>query len=196
MSATRDRLLEAAWTVIRDEGPAAATSRRITEAAGVNLAAITYHFGSKDSLLGEAVVEQLRRWTEPLTEALASDAGDIGYYDERVATAVAAMLSRFSTGPDEVQAVITLLLTNADLPGVRDALVTWLAELRALATDVMVRQQAAGVIPATVNPSAMAAVFTALALGVGTQASLDANAPAAPSVVAEFLSLLIRPAAQ
>lgn len=195
MSSTRDRLLAAAWTVLRDEGPTAATSRRITDSAGANLAAITYHFGSKDALIGEAVVAQLRSWTEPLTEALTNDAGDIGDYDARVAAAVAAILSRLSAGPEEVQPIITLLLTNVEMPGVHDALVTWLAELRAVATDVMVRQQAAGLVPETVNPNVMAAVFTALALGVGAQATLDPNAPATSSVIAEFLALLIRPTA-
>jgi AcrR family transcriptional regulator len=195
-SPTRDRLLAAAWTIVRDEGPAAATSRRITETAGANLAAITYHFGSKDALLGEAVVEQLRSWTEPLTEALTNDAGDIGDYDTRVAVAISAILNRFSAGPEEVQPIITLLLTNAEIPGVRAALVTWLSELRAVATDVMVRQQASGLVPSTVNPPVMAAVFTALALGLGAQATLDPEAPATTSVVAEFLALLMRPAAQ
>jgi hypothetical protein len=42
----------------------------------------------------------------------------------------------------------------------------------------------------------MAAVFTALALGLGAQATLDPEAPATTSVVAEFLALLMRPAAQ
>lgn len=192
-NSTRDRLLAAAWKVIQDEGPAAATSRRLTEVAGANLAAITYHFGSKDALLGEAIAEQLRGWTEPLTAALIEDDRKIGDYDARVGAAVSEILSRFASRPEEVQPIIGLLLTNSAVPGVRTALVTWLAELRAVATDIMVRQQAEGLVPTTVNPPVMAAVFTALALGLGAQASLDPAAPATSSVVGEFLALLIRP---
>ena len=195
MSSTRERLLASAWSVLQREGPAAATSRRITEVAGANLAAITYHFGSKDALLGEAIVGKLRSWTEPLTAALTEDDADIVDYDARVATAVAVILQRFTEGPEELQPLLALVLADTEIPGIRDALVTWLGELRAVATDVMVRQQANGLIPATVDPPVLAAAFTALALGLVAQASLDPAAPSTPSVVAAFLALLVRPPA-
>ncbi|MEZ5934897.1 MAG: CerR family C-terminal domain-containing protein [Alphaproteobacteria bacterium] len=47
--ATRRRLLEAAIDVFGDQGPEAAT-RTLANRAGVNLAAIPYHFGSKQGL--------------------------------------------------------------------------------------------------------------------------------------------------
>jgi AcrR family transcriptional regulator len=191
---TRDRLLDAAWTILQQEGPAAATSRRITEVAGANLAAITYHFGSKDELLGRAVAAQLERWTAPLTAALTDDSGDIEDQDARVSAAVGTILGQFLSGPAQVQPILTLLLTNPELPGVRDGVVGWLTQLRAVATDVMVRQQARGQVPGTVDPPVMAAVFTAFALGLAAQADLDPGAPPVPAVVGQFLSLLVRPA--
>jgi AcrR family transcriptional regulator len=192
-SGTREKLLGAAWSIVSAEGPGAATSRRITEAAGANLAAITYHFGSKDALVGQAVVDQLMSWTAPLTDALKDATSDIHGHDARVAAAVSTMLARFATSPEEIQAIVTLLLTNPDIPGVKDATAAWLTELRAVATDVMVRQQAAGQIPESVNPRTLAAVFTAFALGLVAQATLDPQAPATASVVGEFLGLLTRP---
>jgi AcrR family transcriptional regulator len=50
----KSRLLEAAEKLIGDLGVAATSIRAITSAAGVNPAAITYHFGSKNGLV-EAV---------------------------------------------------------------------------------------------------------------------------------------------
>jgi AcrR family transcriptional regulator len=38
------------------------TARAITEESGANLASIAYHFGSKDNLVTEAVIEGLDRW--------------------------------------------------------------------------------------------------------------------------------------
>lgn len=62
---TRDRILRTAEKLFADSGIAATSLRAITAAAGVNLAAVNYHFGSKDALV-EAVY---RRHLEPLNAA-------------------------------------------------------------------------------------------------------------------------------
>ncbi|NLJ46896.1 MAG: TetR/AcrR family transcriptional regulator [Treponema sp.] len=55
-SATRRSILAAAAVLIRNAGSVRElTVRRIIEAAGVNLNAVNYHFGSKDALVREAV---------------------------------------------------------------------------------------------------------------------------------------------
>ncbi len=59
---TRDRLLDAAEALYADRGIDATSLRAITAAADANLAAVHYHFGSKEALT-EAV---LRRRIEPL----------------------------------------------------------------------------------------------------------------------------------
>lgn len=193
MQRTPERLVEAAWSIVRDHGLAAATSRRITEAAEANLAAITYHFGSKDALIGAAVVEQLRSWTAPLTAALQSSDEDIAAHDAAIAGAVAGMLARFADDRADVDAIVTLLLSHPTIPGIRAAAAQWLGELRSVATAAMVRQKAAGLVPETVTPEAMAGVFTAFALGLVAQANVDPTAPDTPTIVREFLTLLVRP---
>ncbi|WP_394553994.1 TetR/AcrR family transcriptional regulator [Agromyces sp. MMS24-JH15] len=55
----REDLLAGARRVIADRGVAKATARDIANEAGVSLAAIGYHFGSKDRLITEALVEAL-----------------------------------------------------------------------------------------------------------------------------------------
>ncbi|SFT47583.1 TetR family transcriptional regulator [Mesorhizobium sp. YR577] len=50
---TRDRILEAARELFAEHGVEAVSLRELTSRAGVNLAAIHYHFGSKDALLEE-----------------------------------------------------------------------------------------------------------------------------------------------
>jgi AcrR family transcriptional regulator len=51
---TKDRILDAAEGLFAQQGFSATSLRAITAEAGVNLAAVNYHFGSKDGLL-EAV---------------------------------------------------------------------------------------------------------------------------------------------
>jgi len=61
-SATKVRILDAAETLFMEHGFEATTLRQITAAAGVNLAAAHYHFGSKEELF-EAV---LKRRLDPM----------------------------------------------------------------------------------------------------------------------------------
>ena len=75
---TKSRILDAAESLFVDGGFESMSMRQITTAAGVNLAAVNYHFGSKDALI-QAV---LARHLDPLNEArlalLASLEADLG----------------------------------------------------------------------------------------------------------------------
>ena len=62
--ATRESLLDAAERLFAEAGIAASSVRAITREAGVNLAAVSYHFGSKDGLVREV----LRRRLTPLQD--------------------------------------------------------------------------------------------------------------------------------
>ncbi len=185
--------MRAAWKVVRDEGLGAATSRRITDQAEVNLQAITYHFGSKDALLGEALIDQLQAWTEPLSAAVTS-APDDPDRDAAVAAAVATTLARFAQDGDDLRAILRALMSDHELPGVRDAFTRWLSDFRDVAVVSMTLQQNAGLIPDDTDVRALAGVFTALGLGVIAQTELDRDAPPTPDLVAQFLRLLVRPA--
>jgi AcrR family transcriptional regulator len=57
---TKEKILDSAQRLIGDRGYAATSVRDIIADAGVNLASIHYHFGSKDDLL-DAVVERKAR---------------------------------------------------------------------------------------------------------------------------------------
>jgi AcrR family transcriptional regulator len=54
---TKDRILDAAERLFADQGFSATSLRAITSEADVNLAAVNYHFGSKNGLI-EAVFER------------------------------------------------------------------------------------------------------------------------------------------
>ena len=56
---TRGRILDAAERLFAEQGIAASSVRAITREAGVNLAAVSYHFGSKEGLVHEVLDRRL-----------------------------------------------------------------------------------------------------------------------------------------
>lgn len=65
---TRDRTLDAAAQLLRDEGPGALTVRRIATEAGLSTMAIYHHFGGKDGLVEALYVDGF----QALDDALAA----------------------------------------------------------------------------------------------------------------------------
>ena len=70
MSETRLKILNTAERLFGEEGYKAVSLRHITAAAGVNLAAIHYHFGSKEELLDELVMRRAVPVNEERMEGL------------------------------------------------------------------------------------------------------------------------------
>jgi AcrR family transcriptional regulator len=67
----RSNLIEGTLRCLERLPPERITARAIADESQANLASITYHFGSKDNLVTEAVIEGLDRW-------LAEIAGGLG----------------------------------------------------------------------------------------------------------------------
>lgn len=64
-ASTKKRILQAAEELFAEHGIAATSLRQITARASVNLAAVNYHFGSRDALIEAAYARRL----EPLNQA-------------------------------------------------------------------------------------------------------------------------------
>ena len=65
MNDTKDKILDTAERLIGERGYAATSLRQIIAEAGVNLAAVHYHFGSKEDLLDAVVARKVK----PVNEA-------------------------------------------------------------------------------------------------------------------------------
>ncbi|HEY1688550.1 MAG TPA: TetR family transcriptional regulator [Solirubrobacteraceae bacterium] len=61
---TKAALLAAAKRLIGERGYGGTSVRELAAAAGANIAAINYHFGSRDKLLNEAVLQAFLQWAE------------------------------------------------------------------------------------------------------------------------------------
>ena len=66
----RAKLIEGTLACLERLPPERITARAIAEASGANLASIAYHFGSKDALVTEAVIEGLDRWLDEIAAGL------------------------------------------------------------------------------------------------------------------------------
>jgi AcrR family transcriptional regulator len=67
---TRARLLDAALDLIAERGEDGVTLRELTDAAGANVAAVSYHFGSLKSLCDAAIEQALERYLDAQQEAV------------------------------------------------------------------------------------------------------------------------------
>lgn len=186
--ATKDRLLDAAWACVSSGGVRAATSRAITERAEANLAAITYHFGSKEALVAEALVRAIRALVAPALDALADDAMDPA---ARFLTAITRLQESLDAQADLAPAYLEALLHAQRSPIVAEASAEVFGELRGLLATVMVDQQRDGFLPSWVDADAMAALLLGVAQGVVLQSLVDPTGPRAPAMTAQFAQVLL-----
>jgi AcrR family transcriptional regulator len=75
-NSTKERILGAAESLFAQRGFDGASLRQLTSAAGVNLAAVNYHFGSKEKLVEQIFRRRLDALNNSRLEALALVAGN------------------------------------------------------------------------------------------------------------------------
>lgn len=186
-SGVRERLVDAAGEVIAAGGVQAATSRAITDRAGENLASITYYFGSKDALVSEVLVREARTLLEPVLDVLGGDDPPAA----RLLGAVQMLTRIVRERGDHLAAYIDCLSRSArDEEMATEVRSLWRGVQRHLADD-MASQRETGLIPAWVEPQAMAALIVALANGVAAGVVVDPEATDPAAIGEQFASLLL-----
>ena len=97
---TKERILDVAEHLFADSGFATTSLRDITSGAGVNLAAVNYHFGSKEGLLSAV----LHRRIGPVNERRLARLDELARRAEHDAPQVDDILRAFLTPPFELRA--------------------------------------------------------------------------------------------
>ncbi len=187
MTDTRARLLRAARRCIASKGLAGTTSRDITATAGVNLAAITYHFGSKEDLVAQAMMEGLRTWLAPTLKVLGSE-GDPA---TRTTLAISTLTTTFEQQRREAPGYLQALVEAPRIKSLQAAVVDLWKELRNLLAGQIADMQQRGELEAWVDPEATAGLIIALANGLVLQVTVDPDGPALTDMAAQFGSLLL-----
>ncbi|MCW5982538.1 MAG: TetR family transcriptional regulator [Bryobacteraceae bacterium] len=136
MTNTKERILDAAERLIAGHGIGATSLRSVIAAANVNLAAVHYHFGSKEALIGEVVrrrIGPLNRERLALLDRLEREAGRKGPSLEQIVEAFVAPIVRLRNDPDHGDTFTTLIgrlladpayfsqwIVPAEMAGLRD----------------------------------------------------------------------------
>lgn len=82
MSMTQERILDAAESLFAQQGVSATSLRSITTRAGVNTAAIHYHFGSKQALVSAILTRRIAPLSQERIKRL--EQLEIRYHDEAI----------------------------------------------------------------------------------------------------------------
>ena len=117
---TRTAILAAAERLYADRGFGDVTLRDIVAAAGVNLAAVNYHFGSKDELIAELfVTRSIATNRERLNELKAAEEAGGGRADiDAILRALVGPTLRGCLGPDRERSTAARFMIRASIKSV------------------------------------------------------------------------------
>ncbi|MFI6059533.1 TetR/AcrR family transcriptional regulator [Streptomyces sp. NPDC051286] len=124
----REALLVGAKACLKEKGYDRTTVRDIATAAGVSMAAIGYHYGSREALLNQALFETLDEWGDAMGRALAPDTdGSTRQHFERMWE---SLIADFTAHPDLWLASVELFMQAQRQPELRPALTEGIAQGR------------------------------------------------------------------
>lgn len=186
-NATKAALLEAAKKLIREQGYAGTSVRDLAAASGTNLSAVNYHFGSREKLLNQAVLESFMDWTDSLIEADAQvtraqpAAGPI----EHLAAGARPMVEAFPERLPLFVVFLEALLQAQRVPELREQLAAHYAEERRRAGEMV--SAAMGIqAPPGRRMEVVTSFMIAVTDGLMVQALLDPEAAPTGDELAAF----------
>ncbi|MDH6130106.1 TetR family transcriptional regulator [Kitasatospora sp. GP82] len=112
---TRDGLLAATLELLAQRGQEGLTLREITESAGANVAAVSYHFGSLKALCDTAIEHALERYLDAQIEALGSLSGGVTL-EELAAAFARPMVGALAAGGQDLAVMRTVARVGIDPP--------------------------------------------------------------------------------
>lgn len=174
--------------MISEGGLTAATSRAVTETAGANLGAITYHFGSKDALVDEALIGAIDSLVAPALEILADDSIDpaVGFLQ-----AIKALQQSLDGQSQLAPAYLEALLHSRRSPALAAAARSTLGRVRVTLAERMAQQVEDGFLPGWVEPEVMAGLLLAVAQGVVLQTIVEPDGPTHKAMTGQFAHILL-----
>lgn len=133
---TRDQLLTAALDLLAERGPEGVTLREITDAAGANVAAVSYHFGSLKVLCETAAKLALERYLDAQHAAMSALTPESTLM-ELAAAFARPMVDALAAGGHDLAVMRTVARFGADPPDGWDSLDDKFDETRADALRVL-----------------------------------------------------------
>jgi AcrR family transcriptional regulator len=185
--ATEAKLLAGTLDCLRRLGLRGTTSRAIAAAAGANLGAITYHFGSKDELVAQALLSAVRGWMEPALEVLRRDMDPA----ERLLAAVQHLQTAFEGAREMLPVYLEALVAAPRHDTLRRGVEGLLAEIRGFLSAQLLELQQIGYVPPWVEPETMAMLLVSTADGIALHAALEPAAVDPGALANQAVQLLL-----
>jgi AcrR family transcriptional regulator len=185
----RTRLLLAARSLLRERAYGKITARDLVAASNTNLGSISYHFGSKETLLNEAIGLALEEWAETIGAAIRAnaDAGPMGL----MAGSLSLMLDEQESILPYYNAFIEALARSARSPELREQLAAHYNRQRERIAG-WVEESMPGALSA-VQARNLASLLLATADGMLVQAFVDADdTPTSAELASAFGSAFAR----
>jgi AcrR family transcriptional regulator len=143
---TRGRLIDAALDLLSQRGEDGVTLRAVTDVAGANVAAVSYHFGSLQALCDAAIEQALEQYLDAQQAAVQDVPADATV--EELASAFARpMIRSLVAGGRELAAMRIVARAGLDPPPGWDRLSARFEEIRARVVDVLKGRLAGTVRP-------------------------------------------------
>jgi AcrR family transcriptional regulator len=166
---TKQSLLNAAKRLVLERGYAGASVREITAASGTNLGAVNYHFGSREKLLNEAILEFFLEWGERVREvAVDPAAGPL----EQLAARARPMAGGIAEAEPQFVVLLEALLQARRSPELHGQLAEHYARQRRLAAESIRTSESGRHLPARMV-DVIASYMLAVADGLQLQWQLD-----------------------
>src|SRR4051794_8308040 len=127
---TRTRLVEAALDLLAERGEEGVTLRDVTDAAEANVAAVSYHFGSLQSLCDVAIEDALERYLDAQEEAV-SALGPESTLEELARSFAAPMIRALAAGGRDLAVMRIVARVGIDPPHAWDRLSPRFDQIRA-----------------------------------------------------------------
>jgi AcrR family transcriptional regulator len=181
-SETKTALLQAAKRLVLERGYAGASVRELASASGTNLGAVNYHFGSRENLLNQAILEFFLEWGEQVGEA---DVDSAAEPLAQLAARARPMVARIAEAQPLFVMFLEGVLQSRHAPELQDQLAAHYAEQRRRAGEHIAASQDGGALSARMVEVA-ASYMLAVADGMQLQALLEPEAVPTGEELAAF----------
>lgn len=165
-SDSRKELIDVALTIIINDGIDALRIDDICEKVGVTKGSLYWHFQDREGLVRAALFEQLRQLSETQLASLDDAIENATSRDEYLVKVARSLANPFDTNESENRWERWEMLARARRdPELKQFMTEIQKRYQHFLTSVMTKAKDRGVLRGDVDPAAVAAAITALALG-------------------------------
>ena len=191
---SRGAFIDAALDIILKDGVDNLRIEDVCERVGITKGSLYWHFTDRDGLIREALLEQLRRISDEQLATMNDAITSATSADDYLSRIVGALANPFDkTEVEQRWKRLELIVATRNDPALSKVMSEVQRRQQKFMTDAMERAAENGLLRRDVDPQAVAAVLSAVALGSVNLSLLESDGPspeAWTSLMVLFISLL------